>query len=660
MNRTPRSTHARKRAPQATHRTLTSEREIGAYLHRTRLSILDALRAGPATVSQIAANAGVHPANLTRHVRILEDAGLVVLVEKRDTGRNLEKYYQAAAQTFDVAPDANALTAPHKIALAMARSELSAAMARLPDASPGAVQVFSVGARLTRTRVRDFLGALARLAAEFEAADADAGAPFRMTLAMFPGEDGDARQPARVVLGKKADYMSSVPLIARAGGGHGPQRRIVSPAWDAWRSGDFTQARARSSLAIERGEAVDEARHVFALAAHVTGQHADAITAHAAIGARYRRLAELDEPILWSYLRLGDVAAGQAFAERRGLLRNRATRERFRLAAGKPLRVEMSNLVELPFTDDAFSPLMPGVEVQVMGRPLVARLDTGGSYLHVTKSQARALGIEYAGCERGFAALFKNTVCYGAADLDLGGARIRNAPVSVHADDTFPAGAVASAFGVEMGPIIGTNVFRQFLTTIDAPQKRLLLSRRGDSTARAAHVDRLQGRLPGRVHEVPFALLGEHFMIARGRVGDARDVNVFVDSGLAFFRSDQGQAGLLVSTSTLEAWGIPAPPEGCFAEIPGPVALGALRQQGMTAVAVPDRMWRDFGDWSGIRVEALLSHALSEALRVDDRLRPPRLRLSRGLTDRAAHDTRHAVPASVLHDYNDMSSFCTV
>ena len=114
-------------------RRSTSEREIGAYMHRTRMSILAALGAGPATVSQIAARVGVHPANLTRHVRILEDADLIVLVEKRDTGRNLEKYYQAAAHSFDVAPDANALTAPHKIALAMARSELSAALARLPD-----------------------------------------------------------------------------------------------------------------------------------------------------------------------------------------------------------------------------------------------------------------------------------------------------------------------------------------------------------------------------------------------------------------------------------------------------------------------------------------------------------------------------------------------
>ena len=56
------------------HRTLTSEREIAAYLHRTRIAILDALRSGPATASQIGDKLGVHPANLTRHIRTLVDA----------------------------------------------------------------------------------------------------------------------------------------------------------------------------------------------------------------------------------------------------------------------------------------------------------------------------------------------------------------------------------------------------------------------------------------------------------------------------------------------------------------------------------------------------------------------------------------------------------
>ena len=70
-----------------THKTLTTEAEIAAYMNRTRMAILNALRDGAGTASQIAAKLGVHPANLTRHMRLLEEAGLIELVEKRDIGR---------------------------------------------------------------------------------------------------------------------------------------------------------------------------------------------------------------------------------------------------------------------------------------------------------------------------------------------------------------------------------------------------------------------------------------------------------------------------------------------------------------------------------------------------------------------------------------------
>ena len=87
----------------------------------------------------------------------------------------------------------------------MARSELSAALARLPDTAPGAVQVFSISARLGRKRTRDFVRALAALAAEFEAASEEEGTALRMTLALFPGEDSTLPDDARVVLATKAD-----------------------------------------------------------------------------------------------------------------------------------------------------------------------------------------------------------------------------------------------------------------------------------------------------------------------------------------------------------------------------------------------------------------------------------------------------------------------
>jgi len=49
------------------------------------------------------------------------------------------------------------------------------------------------------------------------------------------------------------------------------------------------------------------------------------------------------------------------------------------------------------------------------------------------------------------------------------------------------------------------------------------------------------------------------------------------------------------------------PEEDRFAELPGLLSIGAAARGGMTAFAVPDSMWRDFGDWGGIRVDALVS-----------------------------------------------------
>ena len=48
---------------------------------------------------------------------------------------------------------------------------------------------------------------------------------------------------------------------------------------------------------------------------------------------------------------------------------------------------------------------------------------------------------------------------------------------------------------------------------------------------------------------------------------------------------------------------------GNFAAIPWPVALGSAERDDMTAFVVSNRTWRQFGDWSRLKVAALLSHA---------------------------------------------------
>ena len=164
------------------------------------MAILDVLHDGPATYTQIAARLGVHPANLTRHIRVLEEAGLVALVEKRETGRNLEKYYATTARRFRVAPDTAGVTAPHKIALTFARSELSAALVRLPDETTGPVTALVVRASVRPGMATAFAEELAALAERFAAADRGEGEAYQLVLALYPGDAGanDERQSIRL------------------------------------------------------------------------------------------------------------------------------------------------------------------------------------------------------------------------------------------------------------------------------------------------------------------------------------------------------------------------------------------------------------------------------------------------------------------------------
>jgi hypothetical protein len=216
---------------------------------------------------------------------------------------------------------------------------------------------------------------------------------------------------------------------------------------------------------------------------------------------------------------------------------------------------------------------------------------------------AAAHGIDTVVAERdSVGVLGRHTIRHGVADLELGPVTLHNVPVAVH-ESALPTGPIAAAFGVELGPIIGTNLLERFLSTIDAPGRRLLLTRRGDAAARTEHLSRLGETR----HEAPFALWSDHLMIARGRVGDVRNANIFVDSGLVAGNAEQGQATLLAPGRALASWGVPRPEQGRFAELPGPVAIGTASRSEVTAYMVPDRTWRGFGDWGGIRVDALVS-----------------------------------------------------
>ena len=317
----------------------------------------------------------------------------------------------------------------------------------------------------------------------------------------------------------------------------------------------------------------------------------------------YPKRKLLVEAVTWSYIHLGDYAGARQHLEDSGAPKDPALLSALGYWMEHPLKAEASGVAEIPFTEDGLSPWMPGFKVRINGQEVVARLDTGGSFILLSPTWAERLGVRSTFKEKGFASLKEVGVGYGGfVDLELGSFVLLNVPVYVldHLDGQ--SKNLAAAFGEELGPIVGTNIFQQFLTTIDGPARRFLLSPRGDSAAAAAHA----ARLAGEATEIPFTIWLDHFMTAKGSL-NGTPVRLFFDSGLVTGNAEQGQASLLVPRPVLESWGAAVPEEGRLAVLSSPLRLGQVQGYNVSACSVPEATWKAMGDWGGLEVHALIS-----------------------------------------------------
>lgn len=88
--------------------------QLRAIADTLRIRIIDLLEKQPMTVTQIGERLGMAPAKVHYHVRELERVGLLELVETREKGGILEKYYQPIAHM--ISADKALLSAPKDIA----------------------------------------------------------------------------------------------------------------------------------------------------------------------------------------------------------------------------------------------------------------------------------------------------------------------------------------------------------------------------------------------------------------------------------------------------------------------------------------------------------------------------------------------------------------
>ncbi len=369
----------------------------------------------------------------------------------------------------------------------------------------------------------------------------------------------------------------------------------IESAWKAWASGDVLQARDTARRLAANESHRDAAAHLLALSAFVAGKYEDALKHYETITDAYDRLGELTEPITEAYLHLGRFEDAARFARQKNLADWKIAR--FEHRAEKPLAAKLDELTVIPFADHPLTDYLPAFKATIQGTELIAHMDTGGTFLVMGPERAEKLGIEVVESGEGYHGAQRVKTYSGIAErFTLGKAVLENIPV----------GVLPTLTGHQDFVIFGTNVLQRFLATMDYPQKRLILSPRGNTGLAERHKD----MLPRKRATVPFWMWGDHFMFARGSLGHHKNLNFFVDSGLVSLHPGANggmrQAAFTTSADQFIAWGFDETSvRGGAFESNLSLAIGPVRRGNL--LFVPGKVTpTTFG---GVRIDALVSHA---------------------------------------------------
>lgn len=185
-----------ERFEPAPFQVVSDPRQLKAFTDPIRNRLLHILANQEATNQQLASMLDEPQAKVLHHVRFLLDVGLIMLVEQRVRGGNVEKFYRATARTYGFRPDpADVETLSGPVSGAVFESvtqELVASLKLWPDQP---LSWETRRGRLTPERAREFDGRLLALIAEFwgnldEPASADADGDLMAlatTMFRFPG-----------------------------------------------------------------------------------------------------------------------------------------------------------------------------------------------------------------------------------------------------------------------------------------------------------------------------------------------------------------------------------------------------------------------------------------------------------------------------------------
>jgi hypothetical protein len=201
--------------------------------------------------------------------------------------------------------------------------------------------------------------------------------------------------------------------------------------------------------------------------------------------------------------------------------------------------VSRANRAEVPFVQT--DPL-PALLASVNGHEGLFLIDTGGPEIALDSAFAASAGIGAAagvpGVQGTFAGGKQAPVSFGRiGKFSLGTLDVADVPAVLL--DTKAYASVAG--GKPVAGVIGTQFLSRFLATIDYPEGKLVLEPRD--------------AFPPNGVQLPFWLVGDHFMLTKGRLNGGHAQMFFVDSGLAGFAftgpaSTLADAGISVPVPT--------------------------------------------------------------------------------------------------------------
>jgi DNA-binding transcriptional ArsR family regulator len=167
---------------------LQKDSQIKAYVHPTRIAILRMLAVKKRTVSSVAKELGVHPANITHHFKLLEKVGLIRVVERRDIGKNIEKYYRSIAHSFVVSVDKSTKSNRKALELSILRNDLSTAISTVKRNDKHNVIALIKIARILPRDVKVLQKKVMELVREFSRYDSANGTAYTLNISAYPNE----------------------------------------------------------------------------------------------------------------------------------------------------------------------------------------------------------------------------------------------------------------------------------------------------------------------------------------------------------------------------------------------------------------------------------------------------------------------------------------